>query len=127
MRPVACFSVALGVKTPEMFAIGEMLKYNAPPPIKIARAAPFSLGNSQIQPYQTNQKYILYIYIYFLFKEYFYVFLIDTALRNHMRIVFEEMSSWTPLTMYLGMKTTFETKKIKSKFVHTFIMRIQNV
>ena len=28
------------------------------------------------------------------------------ALRNHMRIVFEEMSSWTPLTMYLGMKTT---------------------
>ena len=31
----------------------------------------------------------------------------DTALRNHNRIVFEEMSSWTPLTMYLGMKTTF--------------------
>ena len=30
-----------------------------------------------------------------------------TALRNHMRIVFEGISSWTPLTMYLGMKTTF--------------------
>ena len=30
-----------------------------------------------------------------------------TALRNHMRIVFEEMSSWTPLTMYLGIKTHF--------------------
>ena len=30
-----------------------------------------------------------------------------TALCNQMRIVFEEMSSWTPLTMYLGMKTTF--------------------
>ena len=37
---------------------------------------------------------------------------IYTALRNHMRIVFEEMSSWTPLTMYLGMKTTFENKFI---------------
>ena len=34
------------------------------------------------------------------------------ALRNHMRIVFEEMSSWTALTMYLGMKTTFYTKYI---------------
>ena len=33
--------------------------------------------------------------------------LLPTALRNHMRIVFEEMSSWTPLKMYLGMKTTF--------------------
>ena len=30
-----------------------------------------------------------------------------TALRNHMRIVFEGMSSWAPLTMYLGMNTTF--------------------
>ena len=28
-------------------------------------------------------------------------FTFPTALRNHMRIVFEEMSSWTPLTMYL--------------------------
>ena len=33
-----------------------------------------------------------------------------TALRNHNRIVFEEMSSWTALTMHLGMKTTFYTK-----------------
>ena len=32
---------------------------------------------------------------------------IYTALGNHIRIVFEEMSSWTPLTMYLWMKTTF--------------------
>ena len=29
------------------------------------------------------------------------------ALRNHNRIVFEEMSSWTVLTMYLGINTTF--------------------
>ena len=35
-----------------------------------------------------------------------------TALRNHNRIVFEEMSSWTALTMHLGMKTTFKTKYI---------------
>ena len=35
-----------------------------------------------------------------------------TALHNHMRIVFEEMSSWTALTMDLGMKTTFYTKYI---------------
>ena len=32
--------------------------------------------------------------------------------RNHMRIVFEEMSSWTPITRHLGMKTTFDTKYI---------------
>ena len=37
---------------------------------------------------------------------------IYTALRNHMWIVFEEMSSWTALTMYLGTKTTFQTKYI---------------
>ena len=30
-----------------------------------------------------------------------------TALRNHNRIVLEEMSSWTALTMYPGIKTTF--------------------
>ena len=30
-----------------------------------------------------------------------------TALRNHVRIVFEEMSAWTTLTLYLGLKTTF--------------------
>ena len=29
------------------------------------------------------------------------------GLDNHMRIVFEDMSSLTPLTMYLGMKKTF--------------------
>ena len=43
-----------------------------------------------------------------------------------MRMVFEEMSSWTSLTMYLGMKTTFETKYIESKYVRTFIMRIKD-
>ena len=32
---------------------------------------------------------------------------VTTALRNHMRVVFEEVSSWTLLTMYLGMTTTF--------------------
>ena len=36
------------------------------------------------------------------------------ALRYHMRIVFEEMSSWTPLSMHLGIKTTFQTKHIKA-------------
>ena len=30
-----------------------------------------------------------------------------TALRNHMRLFFGEMSSWTTLAMDLGMKTTF--------------------
>ena len=39
-----------------------------------------------------------------------------TALRNQMQIVFKEMSSWTPLTMYLGMKTTFQTKYIQNKY-----------
>ena len=38
----------------------------------------------------------------------------NTVLCNHMRIVYKDMSTWTPLTMYLGMKTMFET----------FIMRI---
>ena len=49
---------------------------------------------------------------------------IHAALRNHMRIVFEEMSSWTPLTMDLGMKTTFWTKYIKRKYVRIFITMI---
>ena len=40
---------------------------------------------------------------------------ISTVLRNHMRIVFEEMLSWTPLTMYLGMKTTLKTKYISKQ------------
>ena len=47
----------------------------------------------------------------------------STALRNHMRKVFEDMSSWTALTMYLGMKTTFQAEYIKSKCVRTFIMK----
>ena len=51
-------------------------------------------------------------------------FEMSTALRNHMRIVFKEMSSWTPLTMYLGMKTTSKTKYIICKFVRIFIMMI---
>ena len=37
-----------------------------------------------------------------------------TALRNQLRIVSEGMSSWTALTMYLGMNTTFYTKYIKA-------------
>ena len=32
---------------------------------------------------------------------------IDTALRNHNRTVFEEMTSWIALTMHLGMGPTF--------------------
>ena len=31
----------------------------------------------------------------------------STALRNHNRTVFEEMTSWTDLTMHLGMKISF--------------------
>ena len=31
----------------------------------------------------------------------------STALQNHNRIVYEEMSSWTSLTWYIGMKTEF--------------------
>ena len=46
---------------------------------------------------------------------------IYNVIRNHMQIVFEEMSSWTLLTMYLGAKT-FWTKY--SKYVRTYIMRI---
>ena len=30
-----------------------------------------------------------------------------TALRNHNQTVFEEMTTWTALTMHLGMNTTF--------------------
>ena len=41
-------------------------------------------------------------------------FLESTALRNHNRIVFEEMSSWIALTMHLGMKDTFFIKYIKA-------------
>ena len=35
--------------------------------------------------------------------------LIITAIRNHKRTVFEEMTSWRALTTHLGMKTTFQT------------------
>ena len=31
---------------------------------------------------------------------------------NHNRVVFEEMSSWTALTVHRGIKTTFQTKYI---------------
>ena len=49
---------------------------------------------------------------------------LGTALHNHIRIVFDDMSSWTHLTICLGMKTTFYTKYIQSKYVRTFITRI---
>ena len=39
-----------------------------------------------------------------------------TGLYNHNRIVFEEMSSWTDLTMDLGIKITIYIKYIKSKY-----------
>ena len=38
--------------------------------------------------------------LYFLSDHY-------TALRNHNRTVFEEMTSWTVLTRHVGMKTRF--------------------
>ena len=34
-------------------------------------------------------------------------FFSNTALRNHNRIVFEELSSWTDITWYVGLKTAF--------------------
>ena len=37
----------------------------------------------------------------------------NTGLCYHNRIVFEEMSSWTDLTVHLWMKTTFYTKYVK--------------
>ena len=51
---------------------------------------------------------------------------VHTALSYyHMRIVFVGMSSWTPSTMYPGMKTTFENKYIKANMLNrTFITRI---
>ena len=49
-----------------------------------------------------------------------------TALRNHNRIVLEEMSSGTPLTILLGIKTTFYTIYISSKYVRIFIIKISN-
>ena len=48
----------------------------------------------------------------------------STALRNHNRTVFEEMTSLKALTWYIGMKTAFYTKLIKSKYVSIFIMMI---
>ena len=48
-------------------------------------------------------------------------YVIHTALRNHNRTVFEEMTSWTSLTLHIGMETAFQTKHIKSKYVRIFI------
>ena len=50
----------------------------------------------------------------------------DTALRNHNRTVFKEMTSWTALTWYIGLKTAFYTKHIKRKYFRIFIMMIFN-
>ena len=49
-----------------------------------------------------------------------------TALCNHNRVVFKGMSSWTALTMHLGMQTTFQSKYMKSKYVRIFIMMVLN-
>ena len=48
----------------------------------------------------------------------------DTALRNHMRKVFEEMSSWTLLIMYLGMRTLFLDQIYIKQICPDFIMMI---
>ena len=40
---------------------------------------------------------------------------------------FWEMSSWTAFAMHIGMKTTFQTKYIKSKYVPISIMMIFGV
>ena len=48
--------------------------------------------------------------------------IIYTALRNHCAIVYKEMSSLTALTRYIWMKTAFQIKLIKSKYVRIFIM-----
>ena len=47
---------------------------------------------------------VLFLPSYSTFRSYSFL---GTALSNHMRIVLDEMSSWTLLTMYLGMKTIF--------------------
>ena len=49
-----------------------------------------------------------------------------TVFRNHNRIVCQKMSFWTALTWNIGMKTTFQTKHIKSKHVQIFIIMIIN-
>ena len=36
-----------------------------------------------------------------------------------MGTVFEEMSSWTALTWYLGMKTAYKTKYMRKKYVRS--------
>ena len=53
------------------------------------------------------------------------LFFLSSALHNHIRIVFKDMSSWTPLTMHLGMKTTFETKYIQSEHVRLLLWVIK--
>ena len=52
----------------------------------------------------------------------FEIFTLYTYRLNNSRIVFDEMSSWTPLTMYLGIKTTFQTKYILSKYMLGFLL-----
>ena len=47
-----------------------------------------------------------------------------TALRNHCAIVHYEMSSWTALTWYMGMKAAFKTKYMKSKYFRPSILKI---
>ena len=38
-----------------------------------------------------------------------------------------EMSSWTALTCHTGMKSVFETKSLKGKYLGIFIMNILNL
>ena len=53
--------------------------------------------------------------------------LYGTASRNHNRIVFEEMTSWTSLKWHIWMKTAFKTKHIKTKYDCIFIMMNFNI
>ena len=48
-----------------------------------------------------------------IFKKEIY-FVYSTALLNHKRTVFEEMSSCTALSWHIGMKTEFYTKNMKA-------------
>ena len=50
----------------------------------------------------------------------------STALRNHNRIVFEEMLSWTALTWDIGTKTAFQTKLNKANIFGIFSLRFKN-
>ena len=55
-----------------------------------------------------------------------HIYIIYTALHNHNRSVFEEITFWTALLWYIGMKTGFWTKHLKNKNVWIFIMMIFN-